>query len=152
MKKALSIIAIIFLMVMTAGYTFAGSKTAIMHVRVSVLPIAKYTILHQESNFIVTKADIDKGYVDVRKAMTLSIKTNSTNGYLLMFSVGSGHFKGLTVFEGNNTHKLSKSGGEVHMPYQKNYVTKELSFRFHLSSDAKPGTYQWPVALMISAI
>lgn len=153
MKNKLSIIAIISFMLITAGDALAGSNTALMNIRTRVLPIAKHTIIHQKNNLIITRADIERGYVDVQRAMILSIKTNSTNGYLLGFSVVNDLFRELRVLDGNNTYTVSRSGGEVHMPYEgMNYVRKELSFRFYLFEDAKPGTYYWPVALMISAI
>ncbi len=153
MKNKLSIIAIISFMLITAGDALAGSSTALMNIRTWVLPIAKHTIVHQKNNLIITQADIERGYVDARRAMILSIKTNSTNGYLLGFSVVSGFFRELRVLDGNNTYTVSRLGGEVHIPYEgMNYITKELSFRFYLFENAKPGTYRWPVALMISAI
>lgn len=151
MKKILYII-LAGLVGLTSGVAFAESKTAILQVYTEVIPVIEYTILHQENDFTITQADINRGYVELSKAVTLSIKTNSRNGYLLVFSAGSGPFSETSVFDGTNAYRLSKTGGEVHIPYQGRKVTKELSFRFYLSSDTRPGTYQWPVAIMVTAI
>ena len=156
MKKIITIVCItatLILTVITAVNVSAGRNSALLQAHTRVLPIAKHTLLHQERNLTVTEADINRGYVDVQKAMVLSIKTNSPNGYLLLFAVGSGLFNEFFVFDGNNTHPLSAEGGEVHMPYQGiHYITKELSFRFHLLPDTQTGTYQWPVAVMVNAL
>ncbi len=153
MKRLLGIITIITLLAALSENVFAGSKSAILQVTTRVLPVAKYSILYQTDNLIITETDIKKGYIDVQKAMVLSIKTNSANGYILLFSVGSSVANELTVFDGNNAYKFSEAGGEVPMPYQgKNSVIKKLSFRFRLSPDSRPGTYQWPVAVMVTAL
>ena len=153
MKKLFGIITIATLLAVLSGNALAGSKSAIMLATARVLPVAKHTILYQKSNFTVTEADIMKGFIDIPMAMVLSIRTNSVNGYLLLFSAKNGRFNELTVFDGDNAYKLSETGGEVHMPYENNnYITKELGFRFYLSPDFKPGIYQWPVAVMITAI
>jgi hypothetical protein len=151
MRKIIGIAIII--LILTAGLASADTKSAILQAYVRVLPVIKHTILHQETEFTITEADITKGYVDVPNAIVLSVKTNSSNGYLLLFSVGGGFFNELIVYDGDNTYILSEAGGELHMPYQgMDYVIKELSLRFRLLPDAKPGTYPLPVAIMVSAM
>lgn len=151
MKKLLTIIAVI-LIVLRSGTAFAGTNTT-MEVTTRVLPVVKYSILHNESNLIITQEDIDKGFIDIQKALIFSVRTNSTDGYLLTFYVGSDILSGLTVANENNVYKFSGSECEIHMPYQgMNYITKELSIRFYLLSNTKPGTYEWPLSFMITAM
>ncbi len=151
MKKLLIIIAVIMIALKT-GDAFAGTNTTI-EVTTRVLPVVKYSILHKESKLIVSQEDIERGFIDIQKAFIFSVKTNSTDGYLLMFSVGSDILSGLTVVNENNVYKLSGPECEIHMPYQgMNYITKELNIRFHLLSSAKPGTYEWPLFFMITSM
>jgi hypothetical protein len=151
MRKLLTIIAGILILLNT-GDAFAGVNTT-LEVTATVLPVVKYSILHKESRLIVTQEDLDRGYIDIQRALIFSVKTNSFDGYLLTFSVGSDIFSGLTVVNENNVYKLSGSEFEIHMPFQgMNYITKELNIRFHLLSDAKPGTYEWPLSFMITAM
>jgi hypothetical protein len=154
MKKILNILTIaIISLIITIGYAYAGTEKATIYVNVTVLPAVKYSILEQKNTITITQEDINKGYLDVKKAVTLSIKTNSTNGYLLLFSFNDTLLKELMVSDSGNTYRLYNSGGEIHMPYEgKNYVTKELNLRLYLLTDAQPGTYQLPVAIMASGI
>jgi hypothetical protein len=152
-KTILSLALIMLFMGLAIGDTLAASKKTSLEIRARVLPFAEYSILHQEGSLVVTQADIDRGYVDIQRAMVFSMKTNNVNGYMLGFFVDSGPFSGITVFDGSSTHMLSGSGGEVMMPYEGMHsVTKELNVRVHLAADAQPDTYQWPVALMINII
>ncbi len=152
MRKIPGIITLILIVIM-AGEALAGDKVAILNVQARVIPVVKQTILHSESSLSITQADIERGYIEVQKGMVLSVKTNAINGYVMEFFTSNNLFNKVAVSDGDNTYALAGSGGEVHMPYEGlNPVTKELSFRFYLSSDIKPGIYPWPVALMISAM
>jgi hypothetical protein len=154
MKKALGIAAIILLTMTSMAENVLACKTsALLQVHTQVLPFAKHAVLHQESNFTITEEDVNRGYVDIQKAMVISVKTNSSNGYMVLFSVGGDLFDRLTILDSLNTYHLSASGGEIHMPSQgMRSETKDLSFRFNLSPETKPGTYQWPVGVMVTAL
>ncbi len=146
------IIAILIFLV-TPGQTIAGTGSRALNISTRVVQFLKYSILHQEINLVLGEADIERGYVDISRGMVLSVRSNSNNGYLVWFSTDSALLGDVTVFSENNAYRLSRSGNEVHMPFQgNNFSQKELSFRFHLSEDAVPGTYQWPVAVMLTTI
>ena len=153
MKKILSIGSILFIMAfLSAGVSSAVENTASVHVRARLMPFAKHTIVHKESLFIVTPADIEKGYVDIKDAVILKISTNSRNGYVLGIFVDSSHLKGAALFDGNNIHTLSQSGGEIHMPYTAPSFKKELSLRVYLNSGVEPGVYNLPLGVMVNAV
>jgi hypothetical protein len=152
MKKTI-IIGLIIMATFFSGNAFAGNTSAVMQVNARVLPFAKYNVLHQEKEFVVTEADLNRGYVYVPSAMVLSVRTNSSNGYLIMVSVASGPFNELVIYDGNASYNISDSGGELYMPYEGlKPVKKDLSFRLRLNPDASPGVYQLPVAIMVSAM
>ncbi len=151
MKKILYIM--VSMLIISVGNAFAESSTAVVSVSANVLPNAEFSVLHQETQLTITHEDINKGFVDISGAMIISVKTNSENGYLLSFYAESSKLKGINVISGSNTYNLSVSGGEVHMPYEgPGHVTKKLGFRIDLSEDSVPGTYKWPVAIMISSM
>ncbi|GBE05344.1 MAG TPA: hypothetical protein ENG95_02035 [Nitrospirae bacterium] len=151
MKNILYII--VSILMITAGSAFAESSTAVVSVSATVLPIAELTVLHQETWLTLTTEDIQNGFVDVRQAVIISVKTNSENGYLLSFYAESSQLNAISVISGSNTYNISGTGGEVHMPYEgPDHVIKRLGFRFDLSEDSVPGTYQWPVDMMISSM
>lgn len=151
MKRIIAITIAILLL--SAGYTLATENTSVINVKTRVLPVLKYSILHQESNLIITQEDINKGFIDIHEAVVLSVKTNSTNGYLLTLSLESNMFSRVTVHNENNVYNFSETGGEIHMPFQgMNVTTQKLSIRFHLLSNISPGQYKWPATVLISAI
>ena len=153
MKKILYIM-ILIIPILFAGYDASAMREEnVIYARARVLPVLKYSVIHQESSINITKADLEKGYLDVNRALILSIKTNSANGYSLSLFVDSNLFNGVTLFNENNSYRFTESGGEVHMPFQGlNPVRKELSFRLYFAADLKSGHYQWPVSVMINAM
>lgn len=155
MKKCIyiQIVLISIISIMSGGYASAQSESKNLYASARVLPYANYNIAHQNSSFTLTSADINKGYIDVESGMSLSIKTNSKDGYLLIFAVDNSLISKVTVYNHNSAYNITGEGGEVHMPYLGNSsFTEELGFRLYLSSDAKPGTYQWPLSFMITAM
>ena len=136
-----------------AGNACAETQSHLVNISTRVAPALKYQILHEEKELAVTEADIAKGYIDITSGMILTVRTNSRNGYLLWFSVNDNLLQEVTIYSDKNAFRLMQSGGEIHMPYKgQNYVAKELSFRFYFSEEVKPGTYEWPLSIMVSAI
>jgi hypothetical protein len=145
-------VALIFALI-TAGATYGKGNKTEMHVSARVLPVTQYKVLHQESSITVSEEDIKRGFIDVQNALVLSVTTNSPDGYLLTFFIDYNNFSGLTLSEGINFYNIDETESEIHMPSEgKEPVTKNLTFRLHLLPDAKPGTYQWPATVMISAL
>jgi hypothetical protein len=152
MKILTTIITILVLSIAAAG-AFCADKSSTLLVSANVLPAAKYEILHQEDSYTVTVADIDKGYIDIGNALTYSVWTNSRNGYLLTFAFDNRSIKEIKIIDTHNSYLISNNYQEVHMPHPgMKYVTKELYMRLFLLTDTKPGTYQMPLAMTISAM
>ncbi len=138
---------------MLAPYAASETDIASLNARARVLPYIKYDIKHQEVSLTITQNDIDRGYKDISNATIFSVKTNSLNGYVVNFFIGGNFIHEVSLSDGSNDFSLSEFGGEVHFVYSGiNYVTKELSFRFTLMADTKPGTYGWPVSFIASPI
>ncbi|MBI5408432.1 MAG: hypothetical protein HZA14_03595 [Nitrospirae bacterium] len=132
---------------------FSENRKGNLQIMTDVRPAINYVIHHQAQDVTVTQEDIEKGYVDIQKAFVYSISTNSNNGHLLLFAYDGNYVKAITLFDEKNTYLISESDNELHVPYQgSDYITKEWTFRLHLLSDLKPGTYKLPVAVMLSAM
>lgn len=152
MKKALTIIFAVILASITMHDMSGAGSISTIAVTTKVLPVVRYEIIHQEEKLIITEEDMRNGYVDVPGAVIFSVRTNSTNGYLLTFFVDGNLLKEVTVYYDSLSHKVLETDNEVHMPFEgRRNVTKELSFRFYVS-DVSPGVYDWPVAIMVSAM
>lgn len=152
MKIIAGIVTIMVLNMVAAG-AYCAESSSTMHVSAFVIPTAKYEILHQENSYTVTGADINKGYIDINNALIFSVWTNSTNGYLLTFAFDNRRIKEIKMIDTYNSYLISHEYQEVHMPHPgMKYETKELDLRLYLLADTKPGTYQLPVAVTISAM
>ncbi len=151
MRKAIYILLSLILTLLLSEDLLAGSKSALLSVSASVIPYAKHNVLHQENSLTITERDIERGYKEISNATVLSVKTNSLDGYMMFFPTAGDFFREVTLLEGNIAYNLSESNQEVFFAqHGKSFMTKELSFRFTLSADTKPGTYQWPLAYMIN--
>jgi hypothetical protein len=152
MKEILNI-AILVVFLITSGHAFAGSRSSVMNVSTRVARIFHYSVLYQKNKLTITGEDIERGFIDIRNGAVFSVTTNSRDGYVMVVSVNDKLLKEVTLIHGRNGYSLPQGGGEVHLPYTgKPYVTTTLSFRFYFSSNTKPGTYAWPVSMMLTSI
>ncbi len=152
MKIITAIITILVFNIAATG-AFCADKSSTLLVSADVVPATKYEILHLEDSYTVTAADIDKGYIDISNALRYSVWTNSRNGYLVTFAFDNRSIKEIKMIDTHNSYLISNNYQEVHMPHPgMKYVTKELNMRFFLLTDTKPGTYQMPLAMTISAM
>src|SRR3989339_550252 len=129
-----------------------GSASAKIQVTANVLERTSMNIINQAREFVVTDADIMRGYVAVPGASRINVKSNNPRGYFLMFDVMSGPdkiFSSISVDVGGREVQLSPNGGWIHQPFIRAGVTTDLNYRFELSKDVKPGTYRWPLTVSI---
>jgi len=129
--------------------TYAVTSTAKLTVSARVLPYLQFNLLSQMSEITITEADIQRGYLDVRSASRLELKTNSTAGYLLAFEGSLWPFKEVQIQGLANPVQLHSGQAFVHQPSVKGKVTMDLSYRFILSEDTKPGSYSWPISISV---
>jgi hypothetical protein len=141
--------AVFFTAFLGVQETYAVTSTAKLTVSVRVLPYLQFNLLSQVSEITVTEADIQRGYLDVRSASRLELKTNSTAGYLLAFEGTLWPFQAIQVQGLANPLQLNSGNAVVHQPSVKGKVTMDLSYRFILSPDTQPGSYAWPLSISV---
>jgi len=136
-----------------ASESRAGSNTARITVTATVLARANLKILSQKQELVVTNSDISRGYVDIPNASRLEIKSNSPDGYMIVFE---GSYGSVDLFREIHVQGLGRdvlidvNGGRVMIPSQGlSPVTKDLSYRFVLAENAQPGSYMWPITLSV---
>ena len=149
MKKILGIIAAILVLVPWQAY---GDSTTVS-VQATVLPVVWQSISYPDV-LSVTQEDIERGYVDVEGAVSVTIRTNTPDGYTLGVFKTVDMFERVVITDGSESYVLYAGDREIHiLPYRgSRYITRELSFRFYLKQDTEPGTYAWPVGLSIDII
>lgn len=130
------------------GTVLAGSTSALMSVRVQVQARTLLNVESQPPSLDLTEADLARGYVEVPAAARIRVRSNDPNGYLLDFEVAAGPFTAIEVTGLGPAAQISATGGWLAQPFAGTQpVTSELTYRFLLAGNVRPGTYPWPVSL-----
>jgi hypothetical protein len=131
-----------------SGTVLAGSTSATMSVRVQVQARTLLNVESQPPSLVLTETDLARGYVEVPAVSRIRVRSNDPDGYLLAFDVTAGPFTAIEVTGLGPAARISANGGWLARPFAGTQpVTSELTYRFLLASDVRPGTYAWPVAL-----
>ncbi|MDD5761322.1 MAG: hypothetical protein PHP88_02285 [bacterium] len=133
-----------------SGPPSAGS--ARIQVTARVASRATLRVLQQVKTLVVTREDVARGYVDAPAASRIEVRNNSREGCLLVFEGVAGpdaSFGRISVRGLGRDVEIGPGGGFVPHPYAPTPVTAELSYRFSLARDARPGTYPWPLQVSV---
>lgn len=146
---------LITLIALCLPFAATADSAAKLQVSVTVLKHASLKVLAQPSSVIVTAADIAKGYVDVAAPASIQVRSNTQEGYLLMFE-SQGDFMRQTVVKGlANDVQISTAGGGVAQNTAGKGMRQaqlELGFRFVLAESAQQGVYPWPMRLSVTPL
>ncbi len=132
----------------------APSATGSTRIQVTATVTSRATlrVLHQERMLVVTPEDVARGYVDAPAASRIEVRNNNRGGCLLVFegvAGPDGPFGKVSVRGLGRDVEIGPGGGFVPHPYAPAPVTAELSYRFSLAGDARPGTYPWPLQVSV---
>jgi len=132
----------------------APPATEPAQIRVTAIVQSRATmrVLHQERTLVVTPQDVARGYVDVPAASRIEVRNNNRRGFLLVFegiSAPDAPFGKVSVRGFERDVEIGPGGGFVPHSYAPAPVTEELSYRFSLDRDARPGTYSWPLKVSV---
>jgi len=112
-------------------------------------------VVRRSRELVITDSDITQGYVDVPAASSLEVRNNDPRGYLLVFEVLNGPvplFETILVRGLGSEVQIGLGSGWVPQPFTRGVRSFELSYRFILHKDARPGSYAWPVLLSANPI
>ena len=138
-------------LLLLATPSLAGGNRTRIHVSASIQPMISQEVVRQERNLTITQEDVKSGYVDVPAATVLQVKTNSRDGYYLIFEFSPELAKEAWIMDQNRTTVLANTIGTAHQssPGLSGEV-KELSYRFILQPDTEPGLYAMPIQVAAS--
>ena len=127
-----------------------GQQSTTLLVSVTVRPHATLHQLYLPSQLSVSEADIARGFVDLAAASRFTVSTNSRAGYLIAFLPVGNLFDSVLIGGLGNAVELGADGGYVvrRFPLPPD-LAHELSFRFTLRPNARPGRYPWPLQLAV---
>lgn len=132
-----------------------ATGTARIQVTATVPPRATLRVLHQEQTLVVTPEDVALGYVDAPAASRIEVRNNNRGGCLLVFegvAGPDGPFGRVSIRGLGGDVEIGPGGGFVPHLYAPAPVPMELSYRFSLDRDARPGTYAWPLSVSVRSM
>ena len=133
-----------------------GASKGRVTVMARVLAHASIKFLYQAPELVVTNADISRGYIEIPAASRIELKNNNPDGYMLVFEGTNGQVdlvKEIYVQGLGREIQIDANGGWIVLPNEGLVpITKELSYRFALSENAKPGSYMWPLTLSVRSM
>ncbi|MHC1697417.1 MAG: hypothetical protein AB9919_04980 [Geobacteraceae bacterium] len=129
----------------------AASRSASTQVRVSatVLPYTQMRVHNQSTTLIITETDVSRGYVDVSVGSSIEVKSNSQDGHFLSFESSAELFKQVRIDGLGKPALLGAGSGIVPFAMNGRSVRINLSYRFILADNIKPGAYPWPLTVSV---
>jgi len=117
------------------------------------VPIRSHlAVIYQAPSVILSKADIKAGYIILKNASHIAIKSNDKKGFMVVFKGLKWPFKEAQVFGFTHDVHITHDGASVQQPYKKNIQNVELSYRFILSDNAKAGRHPWPLSIALQPV
>lgn len=125
----------------------AGGSSAGLYATASVKKTARVTVLYQQPHMEITREDVTRGFLEVTAASRVEVRNSSMAGYMITFEVQEGPFRNVFVKGLGTELQISFGNGWMLMPHSRRPDNLELSYRFILLPDVKPGTYPWPIQI-----
>jgi hypothetical protein len=124
-----------------------------MGISVKVIASASLNSHFQATQLLIAPADIARGYVDALGASRFSIRTNSRQGYLMVFDPLLDIFDSVQVSGEATMAHLGRDGGVVvRRGWRPADAVQDLNFRFFLNALAVPGSHPWPLHLSVRGL
>lgn len=127
------------------GIAVAGSASAEMVVRVSVIARTVVDGGAQQLVVDVTPEDISRGHVDVPAPFAVRVRTNSPNGYMLQVNTQGEWFRAVELEDANTT--LRVVGGEAFALRSGRDDRMTMRVRVVLQDGVAPGRYVLPLTI-----
>lgn len=106
---------------------------------------ATLKVLYQVPELVVTHADILRGYVEVKSASRIEIRSNVF--FFLRFIGLREPFEKVYIRGFGRDVLIGPRESSLFLPDIRGFATFDLSYKFFLSKDAQPGTYSWPLEI-----
>ncbi len=117
------------------------------------IPIRSHlAVLYQLPSIVLSRADIKAGYIILKNASRIAIKSNNKKGCMVVFKGLKWPFKEAHAFGLAHDAHITPEGASVQQPYKKNTQNVELSYRFILSDNATAGKHLWPLSIALQAL
>lgn len=128
----------------------AQAASAQLGVRVTVPLVAAMQMHFQVPTLVVRDEDVARGYVDVVAGSRFSVATTSRDGYQIDLVPRSTLFRSVEVVLGAARAEIGPDGGTlVARGRPRRDADAALHYRFRLAAGVVPGTYPFPLDLLV---
>ncbi len=145
MTRAITSLAVLGLL--SPALASAGTAKASLTVSATVVARVLVTQESHPGTVTISPEDVARGWVDVKGATHLQLRTNAANGYLLAFESSQSWFTDVQVMGAGSDVSLGAGNGWVFEPFLGTTVNFELGYRFNLAPGLQPGSYPWPLSV-----
>ena len=140
-------------LVLVLSVVHADTTSTAITVGATVQPVASYRTLSEQTQLQITREDVARGFVELPRATQLEIRSNSRAGYVLNVQPLSALIIRVEVLGFGSDIALDADGGSIVQHWTKpSAATVTVGYRFHLSAEATPGTYPWPLRLVVAPL
>jgi hypothetical protein len=143
------LVGILALAAMPATEASAKSSSTELRVSATVLPFTQMSVHNQTAMLIITESDVSRGYVDVPLGSSIEVRSNSRDGHYLSFESSDELFKQVRIDGLGKPAILGAGSGIVPFAMDGKSVKINLSYRFILSENIRPGAYPWPLTVSV---
>ena len=134
-------------MALLASLAAEGGGSTTMRVSATILPYVKMTSLTHPVALEVSDADIERGYVDLESASSVSLLTNSPQGAFLGARANPATVSQVALrVDGRNA---DADRAHVAIPALAR-TTVRIGYRLYLQPGIAAGRHPWPVAITVS--
>ena len=114
-----------------------------------ILPMAKMELLSQATKVRLTEEDVARGHVEVDLGSHVEVRSNTR--CRLAFRSTAAWFTAVRIHGFPRTVEFGPAGGCFVRPLERHRSSSYLlSYRFILHPATAPGTYPWPLALVLT--
>ena len=129
---------------------FSQSNQTRLTVNARIATYFQLEVGFQSPVLVLTEADIARGYVDVDAGTAFTVKTNTFEPYVVDFLPVSSMLSAVVIGGVGPPARIGPDGGAVvyRVPHGR-IVDHQLSYRFMLNKEIRPGTYPWPLRISV---
>lgn len=133
----------------------ADSNATSLTLSATVRKHASVQVLAQPASVTITAADIARGYLDAPSPAQLAVKSNTAQGFTLLFTNQGDFVRQIRVKGLGSDVQLGAGGGVVtHAATGRgmNTTNLDLGYRFELAASAQQGVYAWPMQVSVQPL
>lgn len=154
MRRALAAAVLLGLSAVSFN-ALADANSTSLTLTATVRKHASLQVLAQPASVTVTAADIARGYLDVPNPAQLAVKSNTAQGFMLLFTNQGDFVRQIRVKGLGSDVQLGADGGVVTHAATglgMNTTKLDLGYRFELSASAQQGVYAWPMQVSVQPL